>query len=473
MVNKNKVTLLWALYTSLTGHANLPSLSLACLAKALEREGIDVSCIDSSLLVYDKWKYEKVNAQNKDEILNSLIKEVENTRPEILGIGFWTEGISFVKIFVALIKKRNPNLIIVLGGPTASFLPDKVFSFVPEADYIVRGEGEESLLELAKNIFAKRNAQNVLGLSYKNKKVNVHNKDRPLIKNLNKLPLIDFENFTYIGHPRGMNILTSRGCPFRCSYCADSNYYGSHRLYSPEYISKQVKKLTSLYNLEYIVLTDDNVVISPQRATALFGRLAKDKLGCKFPIGVRSDCLNETVFKALKKAGVPSMTVGVESIVPRILKYYNRTNNVDNYIQNITCIIRLLKKYKMDAAFSFVLGAPIETKKEIVKNLRFMKKLSDNNFLIYAGILHLVPGSPMWERYQNGHVKVAAYSSSRKDARFYFDQEYFDQPWICPENFYFVHEKYSKKEFGVIVRNVRRIVGKLKTTPADLENVNE
>lgn len=456
-----KITLLWTLYSPFFNGQTPPNLSIAYLSKILEKNNFEVQCIDCNLLVYDKWGYGDITVKNKEEILSRLIKETEKTDPDILAIGYWTEGISFIKKFVAIIKERNPNIKVVLGGPLTTFLPEKISSFIPEADYLVRGEGELTLLELVKNISKSQNTKTICGISYRDKKGQlVNNPDRPLIKDLDKLPILDFENFVYLGKHEGLNIMTSRGCPFNCSYCPSGNFCKGYRFHSPEYIIKQIKHLINLYGVRHVSFSDDNVLCNQDRVRKLFGIFASENLDCKLPISGRVDNLNKEILDILKKAKVPWLTIGVENILPKVLKYYNRTAYPKQYISNIPKVIGLLEDYGIGAAFSFVLGSPIETEGDMLKNVCLMKELSEKNFLIYASRVRLVPGSSFWEQYQAKKVNI--FKVDNRSTGFPFDDPYLDIEWICPSKFAFENNHYSNEKFVEIVNNITKEIDKLK-----------
>lgn len=461
MVNMNKrpkITLLWTLYNSADKNI-LPSLSIAYLSKVLEENDFEVKCIDCNLLVYGKWGYESVSLENKDLILLNLIKETEKTEPDILAIGCWTEGVSFVREFVKIFKERNPDIKIILGGQLATFLPEKVLDFIPEADYLVRGEGELTLLELVKKISKNDKTRDILGLSYKDNGQVINNPDRPLIKVLDKLPLVDFENFAYVGKQEGLQIITSRGCPCNCSYCSAGSFYSCYRFYSPEYVVKQVKHLIDLYGIRYVSLSDDNVLCNKDRVRKLFNLLSQEDLNCELPASARIDYLNKDVLVILKNAKVPWLTIGIENIVPKVLEYYNRTQNPTGYLLDVLKVSRLIEEQGIKAAFSFVVGSPVETERDMLKNLSLMKKLDKRGFWVYASILRPVPGSFLWSQYIDNKVSLF---SLNKAASFPFDKDYLDLEWVCPSNFAFKNDNYSDEQFVEICNKIICEVSKFK-----------
>jgi len=461
MNNISKVTLLWTLFSRLEKDSLLPNLAIAHLAKFLENENFEVKCIDCDPLIYGKQEYGTIKIEDKEKVLLYLIKETEKTDPDILCVGCWTEGISFLREFIKVFKERNPGIKIIIGGMVSTFLPGRVLEFIPGVDYLVRGEGEETLLELIKKISKDDKTDNVLGLSYKNEEGKIiNNPDRPLIRDLDKLPLIDFENFTYFRKNKGLHIVTSRGCPSKCGYCSSGLLYNNHRFYSPEYVVKQVKHLTDVYDLKYIAISDDNALFNPERAKKMFTMLAEQKFDCDLPASARGDKLNSELMKVFKKARVPWLTIGLENISPKVLKYCSRVQNPDLYLSNFLKSVNLMENYNIGGAVTFIFGFPIETKKDMLYNIDFMKQLDKKGFLVYANVLRLIPGSLFWHQYINKRMKAFKLDDS---STFCFDYEYADLDWTCSSAFIFENNHYSNEEFVEIYGEITQKVNDLIT----------
>ena len=459
---KLNITLLWSLYTPYPSKQKIrPNLSIAYLSKYLEEYGFENKCIDCNLFVYDKWGYVNINSKNKATIMHKLIEETEKTSPDILALGCWTEGISFVKEFAQIIKERNSKIIIILGGPLATFLPQEIFDFIPEIDYIVRGEGEKTLLELIKTISAEEKVDTIAGISYriKNRKT-FNNPDRPLIRDLDTLPIIDFSNFVYTGKHDCLDIITSRGCPYNCHYCASGNLYQEYRCNSPKHVAKQVKHLIDLYNVETVSLADDNVFGDKIRAKKLFGTLAHEMFDCQLSTSARVDILDKNMLDLLFKAKVNWLTVGLENIVPNVLSYYQRTDNPKEYIKRAHTIGPLLKEFNIGAAFTFIFGAPYESEVDMLKNLAFVKQLSKQEFWIYASQLRIVPGSHCWN--DSIQKKNKMNIIGHKTTNFPFDEPYKDKVWVCPSLFAVQSHYYSHQKYLEILNNILLKVNDLK-----------
>jgi MoaA/NifB/PqqE/SkfB family radical SAM enzyme len=457
-LNKPKITLMWALYLPYpTKQKVSPNMSIAYLSKFLESHGFEALCIDCNLFVYEKWHYEEINSVNKNVILNRLIKETEKTNPDILAMGCWTEGISFLKEFVAAYKGRNPNVTVIIGGFLTTFLPTEVLNLIPEVDYAVRGEGELTLLDLVSALSKGGKTNSIPGISFKDKNGKImNNPDRQLMPNLDALPLVDFENFVYAGKPDGFDIVTSRGCMFNCIYCASGNGY---RFQSEGHTIKQIEHIINLYGPRHVSLNDDNIFCNKKRVHKLFTALAKEKFDCMFPTSGRLDNLDTDTLALLRKAKVPWLTVGIENIVPKVLRYYKRTENISGYISKARDIGLLLKEHSIGAAFTFIFGSPIEKEKDMQINLDFIRKQSKDGFWIYASKLRLIPGSNLWQDYT--HKKIEIFKTGERP-KFPYDEPYSDTAWICPSHFALKHNFYQNQKYLKIMKNIFNEIDILK-----------
>ncbi|KPJ58403.1 MAG: hypothetical protein AMJ42_03315, partial [Deltaproteobacteria bacterium DG_8] len=253
------------------------------------------------------------------------------------------EGYSFEK---ALRYARNFDVIIItLAASNAqgsyrffSYLKDKVRIFMGThatalADYIlekgycdiiIRGEPEYTTLETIENL---RNLEGVLGISYRKGEKVFRNEDRPLIKNLDELPfpardLVDNSKYhivSFPGKPIAM-VLTSRGCPFECTFCATHLFYKRNRnVRSPENVVKEVEEIVSKYRINHIFFIDDTFTIGEKRIIALCQLLQEKKLGIEWICLGRVDAVTELMLGEMKKAGCKEVIYGIESASPIVL----------------------------------------------------------------------------------------------------------------------------------------------------------
>jgi|TARA_Y100000031_G_C8150425_1_gene352075 uncharacterized protein YuzE len=179
----------------------LPSITMSIISKKLEEEKIENKVIDTDILYLTKYK-----GLSSKEFGKKIFIEIEKLKPEIIGVGSWVSSVSFE--FLKILKERNPNVKIILGGINATFLPSETLKLAPWIDIVVRGEGQETFVELIKTLTKNRNLSVIKGISFKRNKEIFHTIDRIPKKTLDEYPIIDFENFIGIEKYRYFDRLT-------------------------------------------------------------------------------------------------------------------------------------------------------------------------------------------------------------------------------------------------------------------------
>ncbi|MBC7293564.1 MAG: cobalamin B12-binding domain-containing protein, partial [Thermoleophilia bacterium] len=211
-------------------------------------------------------------------------------------------------------RVRDAGIPTVMGGPHVTFLADEAMDF---CDYVVRNEGEETLLELVDYLQGRGSLENILGLTYRAPDGRVvHNPPRPLLMSLTDLPWPDMD--LVVGKERitPTPILASRGCPYGCEFCSVVLMFGRKvRTIAPEEIVKQIKRMQP----RKLVFYDDNFFISKQRGKELLRLMIKEKLEVPFFAQIRVDsvCKNGRVDRELLdlmwNAGCRIVYLGLES----------------------------------------------------------------------------------------------------------------------------------------------------------------
>ncbi len=349
----------------------VPPIGLGYLATALRKERFKVDILDSV----------KKNFTQKE-----LIDEIEKIRPKILGIQLFSYDVSPSKIFIKSIKKNLPSIKIIIGGAHPTSEPLEVLNQFPEVDYAFKGESEEGLPLLINFLLKNKkiNLQKIPGLIWKEEnKININN--QLYSKNLDKygIPAWDLiDPGTYKEAPQGgflkeypyAPISTSRGCPFSCSYCTVHIVSGRNiRVRSIKHVINEIKILKEKYKVKEIHILDDAFTASKERVMEFCNELIKEKIKIKFsfPNGIRLDSLDEEVLLKMKNAGVQDFNVGVESGSDKILKDMKKSLTT-KIIKEKT---NLIKKMGLEANGFFIIGYPTETKKDILKTIKFAKKI--------------------------------------------------------------------------------------------------
>ena len=236
---------------------NLP-IGLAYLAAVLEKSGHDVTVIDCQALGIDHKKLET---------------KIATLEPSVVGITCVTPTIHSALLATHVVKETSPDTIVILGGPHATFMDEQILSENPEVDVIVRSEGEQTLLELVDAI-SKTNLKDlndVAGITFRKNRNIIRTPNRPFIENLDELPRPAYEHlqlrkYRLFGKSI-LPILTSRGCPFQCSYCVSSRMSGIRfRARSPKNVVDEMEWLRDTHGAEAFSFYDDAFTLDIGRA---------------------------------------------------------------------------------------------------------------------------------------------------------------------------------------------------------------
>jgi radical SAM superfamily enzyme YgiQ (UPF0313 family) len=284
-------------------------------------------------------------------------------------------------------KKRG--IPVALGGPHTTFLPDESLQY---ADYVVRGEGEETLVELVDLLSADKPLDAIKGLSYRNSDNEiVHNPDRHLVKDLNDSPIPDFSLVYKWEKARVVPIATSRGCPFGCRFCSVIPMFGrKYRFKSIDRILEEIK--CSAPKKGHVFFIDDNFAANKKRTRELLKTIIDSNIKFEWSAQVRTDVAKDPeLMKLMKKAGCFAVFIGFESINPQTLDLYNKGQGVAD-IENS---IKIFKEHHINIHGMFVLGSDTDDIQTIRNTAKFANKLAIES--IQFMMLTPLPGTPVFE----------------------------------------------------------------------------
>jgi radical SAM superfamily enzyme YgiQ (UPF0313 family) len=279
---------------------------------------------------------------------------------------------------------------VALGGPHSTFLPEESLLY---ADYVIRGEGEETLVELLEHLNADKPLDSIKGLSFKNSSHEiVHNPDRELLKDLNEAPIPDFSIvYKWAEKARVLPIATSRGCPFACRFCSVIPMFGrKYRFKSIDRIIEELQAASS--HKGHVFFIDDNFAANKKRTKTLLKAIIDNNIKIEWSAQVRTDVARDPELLGLmKKAGCFAVYIGFESINPETLSLYNKSQGLED-IENS---IRAVKKNSINIHGMFVLGSDTDDIKTIRNTAKFAKKLDIDS--IQFMVLTPLPGTPVFE----------------------------------------------------------------------------
>lgn len=296
------------------------------------------------------------------------------------------------------VKELYPNVQVVMGGPHVTYLPEEALA---QADFVIRGEGEDALVALADAWEGGGDFSKVPNLSYKIDGAIVHNPMAEFPINLDRLPLPDFSLMKGDANAFGpLNVIpvqTSRGCPFDCSFCSVTGMFGKkYRMRSTDNIIDELKRYNQRGN--FIFFYDDNLTAHPERAKQLLRAMIRERFKFKWSAQVRADVARDKeLVKLMKKAGCHTLFIGFESVNPESLKSMKKSQTV----QEIATAIKTLHKQRINIHGMFVYGFDDDDWKTVKQTVRFARKyrLTSSQFLILTPF----PGSEFYNKARAEH----------------------------------------------------------------------
>ncbi len=300
---------------------------------------------------------------------------------DVVGLSAMTYEAGCLHEVASLIKERSPKTIVVAGGPHPSVADDDVLAD-KNVDFVVRGEGEFTFVELLEGLRDGRtNWEDCIGLSYRDSHgIIQRNQDRPPPANLDEMPfpawdLIDHAKYHTVprggviyAHKEFATMFSSRACPWRCTYCHNS-YGKTFRERSAENVLAEIDMLVKDHGVRELVFMDDIFNFRPERAKTIARGLIERNYGLKltFPNGFRGDILDEELVDLLKEAGMYRCMVAVESAIPRIQKVMKKNLKIDK-VRNI---VDYISKRGIMVHGAFMLGFPTETREEMEATIKW------------------------------------------------------------------------------------------------------
>ena len=324
------------------------------------------------------------------EISNVIASEA----PDVVGISVKTVKLKATQIITKICKSVDKDIVVVAGGPHCTVLAHQVLADA-NIDYVVRGEGEFAFVQLLDSLKQNLSLQQVDGLSYRNDSGVAHNKNRVPVTDLDKIPFPARDSLInrslYASEAFG-DMITSRGCPFDCAYCASHlTWTKKVRYRSIANVLLEIKSVMRAFGTRQFTFWDDSFTLSKKRIIEFCEALADEKLGISWGCNTRFDLLDEEVIRCMKRTGCNNVELGVESGSPRILRLIGKNIPVDE-MQNIAM---LLHKYGLYWSGFFMVGLPSETQDDIKMTIDLMRKLKPN----YAtfSIFTPYPGTELWQ----------------------------------------------------------------------------
>ncbi len=302
-------------------------------------------------------------------------------------------------------KSVLPEVNVIFGGVHVSFLGREMMQKHGVIDYVVVGEGEETLAMLMKH---KGDAKNITGLIYRDQAIDkmVATGRRPQTLDLDQLPYPAYEklkgyperySLPIFNYPRApsTSAISSRGCPYSCSYCDRSVFQKSYRFNSAGYVYNHMRHLNQRFGIRHINFYDDQFTFNQKRIQELTDMLSENPLGMTFNCAVRAEHVNPDLLKRLKIAGCWMISLGIETGDQNLLHSLNRKVNLNKLAQRV----RLIKDAGIRVKGLLMMGLPGETEESIQKTREFLFSLPVDDFNLTK--FTPFPGAPVYKNIRN------------------------------------------------------------------------
>ena len=379
------------------GDESFLPLGLGYIAAILRKNNFDVKVFD---LLIDK--------KSDDEVLNFI----KYFLPSIIGFSAVTPVVNSAYRLAGKIKKTFPDIFLIIGGPHASALPEEPLNNF--FDFVIIGEGENTIIDLLNNL---NNPEKVKGIAYKQNGNMQITEPREFITALDDLPFPARDLFPELKLYRGQeslgsrvpvgSILTSRGCPFSCTFCFKAIFGNKFRARSPENILLEWIHLIKDYKVKEIAIVDDSFTTDVNRVIKFCDLLIKEKLKVRWscPNGIRIDIGDIDMLKKMKETGCYRVALGIESGNQEVLDKIGKRIKIEQIIK----MVENCKRVGIKTMGFYMLGNPGEDEKTMQQTIDFAKKLRTD----YAQFLLPIPypRTKMYEEIKkNGKIFITDWS---------------------------------------------------------------
>ena len=381
----------------LMGTCVSPPLGLAQLAAVLETAGIEVNIIDCNASGIG-WQ--------------ALGKTIEQLQPNIIGATATTPFLFEALRAIQIAKKLNPNVVTVLGGPHATFAAEETLCQHSELDVIARGEGEQTLLELVRCYEKGDDISQVKGIAFRyNQEVRQTPPQPPV--DVDELPLpayhlLPMEKYYFTIFGKFATVLSSRGCPHRCTFCSEWRFWGEKwRPRNPKKVVDEIELLHKKFGRECFWFGDDCFNANAEHIQGICSEIMARGLDISWYYQGRADLVikHKELLPQMRQSGNLMAQIGVESATNKELKEFNKQLTMEQVKEAID----LLQKHDIVAQGLQIIGTRRDNANSISHKLRCMKWL-DPAFPIFT-MFTPFPGSDVYEEAKaNGWLETLDYS---------------------------------------------------------------
>ncbi len=359
------------LYTLAPSGGDFFPISLGYIAASLKAHNIEVAIAEV------------------DQITKHTGKEVENFvityKPLIVGFSVYQANIKLALQLARIVKMVDPGIVVVFGGPQASFMPKDALRQMREVDVIMRGEGEDIWPALVRCIITNSDPACIKGIVFMRSDAPIETLPAPLVNNLDSLPspfafnVFDLRQHMPQGHgsasySRRHNVavmLTSRGCCFNCAFCYTPRAFGRRiRTHSPQRVLIDMS-ICAKARIKKFFFADPSFTFDKKRVVSIMRGIIKKKWKVEIWCETRADLIDKPLLALMAKAGVRYIAYGLESVDQRVNKVLRKPIDLNQFEK----IIKFTRAVGIEPEVFTLYGLPGQSKESCFKTLDFLKRL--------------------------------------------------------------------------------------------------
>jgi len=345
---------------------------------------------------YSNHKISVLDCQVESLNYEQLQNRIKKSNPDIVGLTAMSLTLLDVIQTAKIVKETNKDIRVVLGGPHVHLFPEETIC-LPNIDFLVLGEGEIVFMKLIDHIKDTDALESIKGIVFKTESKIVNTGLPEPIKQLDDLPfparhLVPYKNYRSL-LTKGQvvtTIFTSRGCPFKCSFCDRPHLGKKFRARSALNVVEELQQCKEM-GISDFLFYDDTFTVNKQRVLDICNEVCKKKLDINWDIRTRVDTIDEEMIIHLKKAGCRSIHYGIEAGTEKILKILNKGITLEQAKKTFD----LTRKHKMNILAYFMIGNPDESREDIYTTYKVMKKLKPD--YVHITILTPFPGTKIYK----------------------------------------------------------------------------
>ncbi len=408
--NIRKILLIFPPSTSLASWEPMVTtpMGIAYLASSVREAGYEVACLDAVAEAHYQETMVNDQISRFGLTFEEIMARVEKEKPDLVGLScIFSNQWPSIREISRRVKSLDPDLPVICGGAHPTFLPEMCMNDAP-VDFILKGESEVTFVELLNALKTGSSYKEIDGLAWRDGEAVRSNPKTGYIQDLDSIPfpahdLLNPDKYEKAAlpmgyefiHPRHVPIVTSRGCPCKCTFCSSTHLWGNrYRVRSAENVLAEMDWLVERFKIRELKIQDDNLTIDRKRARTIFEEMARRpwRLHWNTPNGIATWTLDKEMLRLMKASGCFQITMAVESGNQEVLsKLIKKPLKLDK--------VREVNQAARDLGISrnayFIIGFPGETMSQIKDSTSFARELKLDLWAIF--IYNPLPGSELFQ----------------------------------------------------------------------------